>query len=154
MYHGWHRRFFPSVVRPRRRTRALVSSIVFSVLGFAPSQGFEVFIETLERLGSTKPLRACVHALRSREVYGVRYDDLRDDDDAPAPGWAAAAAQRGLERDGDAAAQQQPQTAPPPPPRAPRTATEEEEERMILEALEDDDDDEAALAAMGEEAYS
>ena len=116
-----------------------------------------MFIETLERLGSTKPLRACVHALRSREVYGVRYDDLRDDeDDAPAPGWAAAAAQRDLERDGDAGAQQPPQTAAPPPARAPRTADEEDEERMILEALEDDDDDddEAALAAMGEEAYS
>jgi hypothetical protein len=113
-------------------------------------QGFEVFIETLERLGSTKPMRLCLQAMRSREVHGVRFEEFigRDgeEEEGGAGGaggsWMRDAAQRDLARDADAA------PAAPVPPR-PLTAAEQQERQMLAEQEEDDNDDgDDELAAM------
>jgi hypothetical protein len=115
----------------------------------ATSQTFEVFLETLERMGTSRPLRSCVTALRSREVHGLRFEesigadgDGADADAGAGGGWAAAAAARDLARgDGDGMAGGAGGGG------GKRVMTEEE--RMIAEQ-EEEDEDEELLRQMGE----
>jgi len=111
LYRGWHRRLFPDVP-------------------------FEVFIEKLEGLGSTRPVQACLRTMRSREVHGVRFEEDigraegEEGDGGGFAGWAADAA-RGME-DQEAAQQ-----------RVPQAMTEDE--RLIALALEREEEDDEYL---------
>ena len=111
LYRGWHRRLFPDVP-------------------------FEVFIEKLEGLGSTRPVQACLRTMRSREVHGVRFEEDigraegEEGDGGGLAGWAADAA-RGME-DQEAAQQ-----------RVPQAMTEDE--RLIALALEREEEDDEYL---------
>lgn len=127
-----------------------------------PALPFDQFVESCERLGSSRRMQGALHTMRQREVNGVRAEEWGGDEGRAAGAGGVEQGQAEGAAGGEGGEEAEPEgrvfgwgadadvAAPRPPPPAAATANPAtEEERLIALDNDGDDDDDDFMDMMG-----